>query len=98
MKKLTRRQFTAAGILAAMSLTSASIKSCNPFAPDENEVETVYGPPEDYEPEENELVDVYGPPPEDVEEAEELTYNETINVNPALYGPPEVLSGETDAD
>lgn len=104
MKKLTRRQFTAAGILAAMSLASASVKSCNPFAPDENEVEAVYGPPEDYEPEENELVDVYGPPPEDVEDGEEteevdeLTYNETINVNPALYGPPEVLSGETDAD
>ena len=42
MKKLTRRQFTAAGILAAMSLASASVKSCNPFAPDENEVEAVY--------------------------------------------------------
>ena len=73
MKKLTRRQFTAAGILAAMGAAAAFIPSCNnpasvygpppdDYDPDDNVVETVYGPPDDYDPDNNEIVDVYGPP------------------------------------
>ena len=72
MKKLTRREFTAAGIIAAMSATTAFVSGCNrstsvygppeDYDPEENEVETLYGPPDDYEPTDNELVDVYGPP------------------------------------
>lgn len=99
MKNLTRRQFTAAGILAAMSLTGASLKSCNPFAPDENEIEAVYGPPEDYDPSENELVDVYGPPedfeqtsePNDSDEQVSEDYEPSDNELAGVYGPPEVV-------
>ncbi len=99
MKRLTRRGFTAAGILAALSLSplgNIGLKGCSPdYDPSGNEVEAVYGPPEDYEPDpvdvddfdpdDNELIDVYGPPAdafdEDDFEAEE-------NIAPALYGPP----------
>lgn len=76
MKKLTRRGFTAAGILAALGagitvLPGCDVAGCSgPFEPSDNEIEGVYGPPEDfgldpegdYDPAENELVDVYGPP------------------------------------
>lgn len=91
MKKLTRRQFTAAGILAALGAAAAFAPSCNSpacvygpppddYEPDDNVVETVYGPPEDYDPADNELADVYGPP-EDYESSD----NELVGV----YGPPE---------
>ena len=94
MKKLTRRSFTAAGIIAALGVGSVFAASSNlvgcvygppqeqqedpenkEYKPEENEPESVYGPPEDlgwelddpgadnYDPAENELVDVYGPPP-----------------------------------
>lgn len=71
MKKLTRRQFTAAGIIAALGVTTSFIPGCNeptavygppPINPSDNEVVDVYGPPEDFDPEENEPVAVYGPP------------------------------------
>jgi len=91
MKKLTRRQFTAAGILAALGAAAAFIPSCNTptcvygpppedYEPDENVVETVYGPPEDYDPADNEPVEVYGPPED---------FDVTINEPECLYGPPE---------
>ena len=90
MKKLTRRQFTAAGILAAFGAAALFTPSCNSptcvygpppddYDPDDNVVETVYGPPEDYEPSDNELVDVYGPPED---------YEADINMTACLYGPP----------
>lgn len=94
MKKLTRRGFTAAGILAALgaaSLPGCDVAGCSgPFEPSDNEVETVYGPPEyfglegeseddPYDPSENELEDVYGPP-EDFEPEE--------NESESVYGPP----------
>ena len=45
MKKLTRRSFTAAGILAALGVSG--LVGCAPdFNPSRNEVECVYGPPE----------------------------------------------------
>ena len=95
MKKLTRRGFTAAGILAALSagmtiLPGCELESCGVqpslygpppgYDPKKNELEDVYGPPEDFKTSENELVDVYGPP-EDFEPDE----NEAV----AVYGPPE---------
>lgn len=76
MKKLTRRSFTAAGILAALGVGGV-------FAASSNLVGCVYGPPPEspepdetepdetepdetepdgYEPDENEAVGVYGPP------------------------------------
>ncbi|MBP3892601.1 MAG: hypothetical protein J6D34_00995 [Atopobiaceae bacterium] len=93
MKKLTRREFTAAGIIAALGATTAFVSSCNrptsvygpppdyepEYEPEENEIETVYGPPEDYDPAENELVDVYGPPED---------YDPTDNELVGVYGPP----------
>lgn len=69
MKRLTRREFTAAGIIAALGV-AATAGGCG-FEPKRNEVEAVYGPPPEYtaseafDPEENEPVDVYGPPPDD---------------------------------
>ena len=61
MKKLTRRGFTAAGIIAAVgaglsSLTGCDLDlvGCTPAA--------LYGPPPEYDPDNNEIVDVYGPP------------------------------------
>jgi len=95
MKKLTRRQFTAAGILAALGAAAAFIPSCNTptcvygpppedYEPDENVVETVYGPPEDlgYDPVENEPEDVYGPPSD---------FDPDDNIPEAVYGPPSMF-------
>ncbi len=90
MKKLTRRQFTAAGILAALGAAAAFIPSCNTpvcvygpppddYDPDENELETVYGSTSSesttFDPAENELVDVYGPP-EDVDPDDNMLIND----------------------
>ncbi len=90
MKRLTRRGFTAAGILAALGagitvLPGCDVSGCsNPFDPSDNEIEGVYGPPPDeddsYQPEDNVEPPVYGPP-EDFEPDE----NELAGV----YGPPE---------
>ena len=91
MKKLTRRQFTAAGILAALGAAAAFIPSCNtPVG--------MYGPPPDYDPDENELETVYGPPedyePDDSEESgstssESTTFDPAENELVDVYGPPE---------
>ena len=90
MKKLTRRSFTAAGILTALGLGGV-------FTASSNLIGCVYGPPpeDDYDPKNNELEDVYGPPPEDdepeddpdeVEEVEE--YDPVENELVDVYGPP----------
>lgn len=98
MKRLTRRGFTAAGILAALGagitvLPGCDVSGCsNPFDPSDNEIETVYGPPEyfgleeddEFDPSDNELEDVYGPPPD-----EEDSYQPEDNIEPPVYGPPE---------
>lgn len=85
MKPLSRREFTAAGIIAALG-AAATGAGCS-FIPGRNEVESVYGPPpsEDYAPSGNELTTVYGPPPEyAASEAYEPKDNELEDV----YGPP----------
>ena len=104
MKKLTRREFTAAGILAALGATTAFVSRCNrptnvygpppDFEPEENEVETVYGPPEDFDPAENQLVDVYGPPADTAQDdgsggqASSDAYTPSANEIAGVYGPP----------
>jgi|GEM_PF-4391709 len=47
MKKLTRRDFTAAGILPALALAGAGPAGCTSFEPSENDVIEVYGAPAD---------------------------------------------------
>lgn len=101
MKKLTRRAFTAAGLLTALGTGGVFLTSCNLIG-------CVYGPP----PEQNEAVAMYGPP-EDYDEDDETdrkddgdetqngsyeeygtpleydpTYDPMANIEPALYGPP----------
>ena len=68
MKRLTRREFTAAGIIAALSVGTSFIPGCN-------EPTAVYGPPP-VDPSDNENVDVYGPPPEDYDLDEEAEATE----------------------
>lgn len=83
MRQLTRRGFTAAGILAVLSLGSAT------FLPGCNLQPTVYGPPDDYDPSTNEVEDVYGPPDDfDPEE------NEAV----CVYGPPEDFGIDEESD
>ena len=95
MKKLTRRGFTAAGILAALGagvtvLPGCDVAGCSgPFEPGDNEIEAVYGPPEvfdqepvgDYDPSENELEDVYGPPGDFEAELDELDEEDDLDVS-----------------
>ena len=92
MKKLTRRQFTAAGILAALGAAAAFIPSCNTpvdlygpppddYDPDENELETVYGPPEDYEPDDSQESGSTS--------SESTTFDPAENELVDVYGPPE---------
>ena len=112
MKKLTRRSFTAAGILSALGLgvftASGNLIGCvygpppEEYEPDQNEIETVYGPPEDlgwdepvesedeYDPDLNEIEDVYGPPPmdDDGEDDTDEDYDPEENIPVAVYGPP----------
>ena len=90
MKPLTRRSFTAAGILAALGLTGC-------FKPSKNEVIDVYGPPDDpnngnedpnsYDPSKNDEDLVYGPPSD---------YDPSKNDIEEVYGPP--YAGEDDPD
>lgn len=97
MKKLTRRSFTAAGILAALGMTGAGLKACDPlgqeidepegFDPSANEVEEVYGPPEDFDPSANEIEGVYGPPD---------GFDPSQNEPEAIYGPPEAFGLDED--
>ena len=87
MKPLTRRSFTAAGILAALGLTSCK----GDFNPSTNSPAAVYGPPPEYDPQENELADVYGPPPEDLDEDDQQAsggFEPARNVPAPVYGPP----------
>ncbi len=98
MKKLTRREFTAAGILATLTLTGGGLKSCD-FNPFDNEVVCVYGPPPDYDPSNNEVEDVYGPPDVDPEDwgdgtEESATYDPEENVPMEVYGPPDTDAAE----
>ena len=101
MKKLTRRSFTAAGILSALSagLTSLTgcdfdLVSCTPAA--------LYGPPPEYDPDDNEIETVYGPPEdfgldEDGSVDEGADYDPEENEPVMVYGPPEYFEGDTDA-
>ena len=78
MKRLTRREFTAAGIIATLSAGISALPGCgapeapSEFDPNENEEAAVYAPPPDdvvddgFESRENLIPDVYGPPPDDV--------------------------------
>ena len=92
MKKLTRRSFTAAGILSALGLGVFSVSG--------NLIGCVYGPPpEEYDPDQNEIEDVYGPPPVDDEDDDDDAgevdendddedYDPEENIPVAVYGPP----------
>lgn len=82
MKKLTRRAFTAAGILTALGVGGAFVASSNLLG-------CVYGPPSDYDPENNEIEDVYGPPPVDDD-----GYDPEQNEIESVYGPPEWFEGD----
>ena len=108
MKKLTRRSFTAAGILAAFSaMTVGASKSCtNPFDPSRNEVEAVYGPPEyfglesdDYGEEEGDdgTSEVYDPQANELEGVygPPEDFDPTINEPECVYGPPEDFDPES---
>ena len=104
MKKLTRRGFTAAGIIAALSAGLSSLTgcdldlvSCSPAS--------LYGPPpEDIDPSNNEVVDVYGPPdvdPSDWDDPDTWDdpesddgYDEEDNIAITLYGPPVTDEGD----
>ena len=92
MKMLTRRGFTAAGILAALSAGSALLPGgCSgPFDPAENEIECVYGPP----PEDAEAA------ADDSDETLSDTFDPAENEQADVYGPPldEVDSYEPDAN
>ena len=90
MKQLTRRQFTAAGIIAAVGAATAFAASCNSPA-------CVYGPPpDDYDSTDNIPETVYGPPEdyeqgtEDPESPEQYSdkYDPAENELPDVYGPP----------
>ena len=85
MKKLTRRGFTAAGILAALSAGLTVLPGCEPggcsFNPSDNEVEDVYGPP---------------PEPDDDGDNPDDGYGVEDNVPVTVYGPPESF-GDGDA-
>ena len=99
MKRLTRREFTAAGIIATLSAGISALPGCgapeapSEFDPSENEEVDVYGPPSDdvesdeFEPDRNEMELVYGPPPDDAFEVQ-------VNVSPTVYGPPDVDSAD----
>ena len=85
MKKMTRRDFTAAGILTALGVGLSGAKGCS-YDPSLNEEADVYGPPPDetdYDPSRNEVECVYGPPPD------ETDYNPSLNELEDVYGPPE---------
>lgn len=84
MKRLTRRDFTAAGILAALGagtfLPSCDVKGCSA----------------DPDPSDNQNVDVYGPPPVEPSEweQEDDAYDPGSNSAAMLYGPPFVDPSE----
>ena len=83
MKKLTRRSFTAAGILAALGLSGCK----EGFDPFNNRPASVYGPPPEepdpsYDPANNIPVDVYGPPVEDYN-----NYEPSRNEQACVYDP-----------
>ena len=89
MKKLTRRGFTAAGILAALGAGITALPGCQLIRC--NVPETVYGPPSWFEPSNNQEVDVYGPPdvdPSEWDSPEDDEYEVEENEPAALYGPP----------
>ena len=100
MKKLTRRGFTAAGIIAALSAGFTSLTgceldlvSCTPTA--------LYGPPpEDIDPSNNEVVDVYGPPdvdPSDWDDPDSWDeYDPDDNELIDVYGPPADVDDDGD--
>ncbi len=88
MKMLTRRGFTAAGILAALSAGTALLPGgCSgPFDPSSNEIECVYGPPpEDVDAEET---------ANDSDDTPSETFDPSENELADVYGPP--LDEETD--
>ena len=93
MKPLTRRGFTAAGILAALGLTGCALfNSCT------NRPESVYGPPPtNYDPNNNEPIDVYGPPGDYDPKNDEIEtlygppddFEPDDNIEETVYGPPD---------
>ena len=105
MKKLTRRGFTAAGIVAAIGMAGVFSACRNRpeavygppegFDPKNNEIEDVYGPPGDFEPDNNEIEGVYGPPedlglePVDPEKSDGDNFDPGENELEDVYGPPE---------
>lgn len=90
MKKLTRRGFTAAGILSALAAGITALPGCNLTSC--NEPETVYGPPSWFDPSANEVEDVYGPPDVDPSEWDNPDawdkYDPNDNELVDVYGPP----------
>lgn len=96
MRKLTRRGFTAAGIIAALSAGLTNLTGCD-FDLIGCSAGNLYGPPPDLEPEENEIETVYGPPEwfegDEVDESDgddtEGSYDVEDNLIVGVYGPPE---------
>ena len=82
--KLAKRVGACVG---AAAVSATMLTGCNWFHPDRDEVETVYGPPPDWEdnyrPGDDEPVDVYGPP------SDWEIYDPAKDEPAPVYGPPE---------
>ena len=114
MKMLTRRGFTAAGILAALSAGAALLPGCDatgcsgPFEPSQNEIECVYGPPpEDVEDNgsDDDLDDVFDPSSNEQADVygppidDVDSYDPDENMMAIVYGPPsDTFEGSQGAD
>lgn len=85
-----------AALIGLAATTAFAVSGC---WSKQNEIETLYGPPEMLV-DDNELEDVYGPP---VGEEDDIIYDEEIeeqdptkpesNIAEAVYGPPEYFEG-----
>ena len=101
MKKLTRRGFTAAGIIAALSAGLTNLTGCD-FDLMGCSRGNLYGPPPELDPDDNEPVAVYGPPEwfedddvvEDDGDDTENDYDAEDNLIVGVYGPPEDYEGD----
>lgn len=104
MKKLTRRSFTAAGIIAALSAGLTSLAGCDLDLAgcSMGDVSALYGPPPEIDPSDNEIVDVYGPPDVDPSDWDDPStwdnYDPEDNDLIEVYGPPAGVDDDDDYD